>query len=404
MSGVIISPDSSMEGLKMENARLRNLVTNGREGLLSPPPSPPLGPTKGTPIMSKGTPIISTTPFSCTPILNQPSEMPVPQVSLNPLAAATTITSALNSIPLDPANPLYAVIELMKSQMLAQAQAQENLISQLGELRSSHASLQANTSEVNDELTCLKDKSKILADQVEDERKKRLQVEQEKQEEAEKVTNLRQKMEESRRAIMRLQEEAAAKRNSDSRRSSIVTLATPNSSVLGSASAILGSRNTRHARRRSLMAGMEASGSETPPVPPIPPLNKARRASMAELGASTDARRDFIKDANRRASLAVDRRRSIQFNSNNDEVDVSSPASVGLGLEFEDTAQEAGPSLPNLASTRDLSVRRRSSCRVTGPPATRRGSTLSTVLMSEEDDAEEKHNVVPRSLVSLAAQ
>ena len=274
-----------------------------------------------------------------------------PSPPLSPKRAPVQMT-ALPALPLDQSNPLYSVIEMLRAQLMAQAAAQEGLLSQLGELRSSHAALQATTSDVNDELVILKDKAGTMSKELGDEKDKREQAENEKVQEAEKVATLRQKMEESRRAIMRLQEEAAAKRNSDSRRSSLVSLATPTSSVIGQGVDSRRGSMTGFAfpnRRVSLISGMES---------PYRGSDHHRRASLAGPTAlALEAKRH---------SMAVDvtHRRTPSAMAPTSMSCASSPG-VGLGL---DLSEPSHPPPPRQFRS-SLSQRRRSSLGVSNSEA-----------------------------------
>lgn len=188
-----------------ENAKLRALVhTMGKDNM---PASPP-----------------ATEKSLSEPSSPCPSSDSLPFTSIAGWDALSPLNLGLSSLASEGDSAIQIVVALFQQQMAAQTAAQDQLLSQLGELRASHANLQAATSDVNDELTILRNTADQLADQVEQERKRREAAEAEKEAEAEKVAKLRQTMEESRRAIMRLQEEAANKRNNDSRRGSLPTI------------------------------------------------------------------------------------------------------------------------------------------------------------------------------------
>lgn len=229
----------------------------------------------------------------------------LPFTSIAEADELSPLNLGLSSIALNGDSAMQAVVALFKQQMAAQAAAQDQLLSQLGELRASHANLQAATSDVNDELTILRNTADQLADQVEQERKRRESAEAEKEAEAEKVTNLRQKMEESRRAIMRLQEEAASKRNNDSRRGSLPTINQATVSDNRRASMQLGRRSslaipdTRRASLGGYALGIDAARRNSCEV--------GRRGSDSGVGLGLEG---VMMDAsnlagNRRASVAA---------------------------------------------------------------------------------------------------
>lgn len=238
---------------------------------LSPPPTPPRTPTEA--------------------LFNSPFD-----IAKHAAAGKTShdLTQAIQSLPIEPDSPLYPIIQLMKSQMLTQAQQQDQLLSQLDELSGSQASLKAQMADDQEELKALREQNVALSQELSNERQRREDSEVALSSEKEKVSILRAKTEESRRAIMRLQDEAASRRNSESRRSSLPALATSmdsdhpirrRGSLQGSA---LGSR------RRSLISTMEAST-----IPSVEQIT--RRASCTTFSD------------NRRSSLLLSDRRSAVF-------------------------------------------------------------------------------------------
>lgn len=247
--------DRFVRALAEENAQLRALLQNKTEL----PPSPP------------------TTAADCSSEPITPLD-PLPDPLIK-VSGGKPKQPAMDDD--DDASPLRTIIELLRVQIASQAAAQDTLLDQLGQLRTSHANLQAATSDVTDELVVLREKSSRLAEQVEREKDQRKALEEEKAAEADKVATLRSKMEESRRAIMRLQDESAARRASESRRGSAVLLTplTGDPHRRGSLVATPGQAGSAvlENRRASLMAGG---------IPAVPPL---RRASIAVCDANASS-------------------------------------------------------------------------------------------------------------------
>lgn len=291
---------------------------------LSPPPSPPRSPTAAH------------APDASSPAISKPRK------------PSEDLSQAIQSLPIEADNPLFSIVQLLKSQMVAQAQQQEQLLAQLGELRTSQALLKAQLADDQDEMSVLREKTAALSDQLEEERKRREESEGALNSEKEKVVTLRAKTEESRRAIMRLQDEAASRKNAESRRSSasaIVGLgqfsSEPSTAVPSRrASAQLGVAG----RRQSLISGMEAPtpGSVSVGEPSV------RRASLA---TSADIRRASYSGHvdTRRSSLTTERRASALANLSNSSFAMPGPppaaaaaaASIGLGVDLAPLATSA---------------------------------------------------------------
>ena len=321
-------PDSSaVRALTEENAQLRTKLKHGSPSL-SLPPTPPDSPTKAEPA-------------------SHVQLAPLPTVEVPPDQNAQL-------------NDMFVWFQQQQAQMAAQAAAQaaaqEALLIQLAELRCSHANLKATTADVNDELLVLREKASLLSAEVESERQKREQIEKEKAEEAERVRQLSEAVRASGAMVTRLQE-AAAKRESESRSRRGSVMGTPGSSIFS-----LGPDSRRSSlasvgpmsRRVSMITGLDAAS--------LPKKNDLRRASLTGgVALALDAQRygnDGTKPIERRASSALPSRLDAAST-------FSSPGSIGLGLDFE-----GAPVAPL-----DKKSSRRHSAR--GSFSHRRGSSLS---------------------------
>ena len=318
--------DRFVRALAEENAQLRALLQTKETSL---PPSPPISAT-------------------------DPS-MPVsPADPLGDPLLKLRLPSSKTAIDDEDISPLRTIIELLRVQIASQSSAQDQLLGQLGELRSSHANLQAATSDVTDELVVMREKSARLAAEVKAEREQRQRVEEEKASEIERVQTLRSKVEESRRAIMRLQDEAASRRANDSRRGSAVLLNTPLSERRGS----LGMPGTGilDPRRGSLLAG-------------TPGVLAGRRASVAVCDTSPGVGLglDFAGNA---ASPAVPESRSTPSHGGGHRRAVS----VASSAPYKPTADNSHAIDERLAALRGT---QRSSSAAPELPDARRRSSLA---------------------------
>lgn len=113
-------------------------------------------------------------------------------------------------------------LEETQAQLTASEKERDTLLAQFGSLKAEHATLLSLLGDEQDDNSILREEINRLTGQVVRERQLRQSAESAAQAETEKVNTLRGKLEESRRALMTLQDEAASLRSAGIRRSSTV--------------------------------------------------------------------------------------------------------------------------------------------------------------------------------------
>jgi hypothetical protein len=123
----------------------------------------------------------------------------------------------------DHEHALHTIVAHLRRELDNMSTSYDKVLSRLGELRSDHAKLQAASSDSCDEIDFLRRHTAELAGQVKTERTLRECAEAESAGPKEAVSVLRQQLEESRRAIMRLQAEARQSGRRQKRPTSLVS-------------------------------------------------------------------------------------------------------------------------------------------------------------------------------------